>query len=59
MGDKKEKENKQAQHEEKEEETQILMRAIRDMNLPKFIQEDIVLFNALFSDLFPNIDIPE
>jgi len=35
------------------------MRAINDMNLPKFIQEDIFLFNALFNDLFPNTDLPE
>lgn len=31
------------------------MKAIRDMNLPKFVEEDIPLFNSLFSDLFPNI----
>jgi dynein heavy chain len=35
------------------------MRAIRDMNIPKFVAEDIPLFNALFSDLFPAEDIPE
>lgn len=35
------------------------MRAINDMNVPKFIQEDIFLFNALFNDLFPNSDLPE
>ena len=33
------------------------MKAIRDMSLPKFVQEDIILFNALFMDLFPNIDV--
>ena len=35
------------------------MKAIRDMNLPKFIAEDIFLFNNLFSDLFPNMDLPD
>lgn len=33
------------------------MRAIRDMNIPKFVQDDIYLFNALFNDLFTNIDL--
>jgi len=35
------------------------MRAIRDMNLPKLVQEDIFLFNNLFNDLFPNTELPE
>lgn len=43
--------------DEANQETQILMRAIRDMNIPKFVSEDVPLFNALFSDLFPNIDL--
>jgi len=29
------------------------------MNLPKFVAEDLPLFNALFQDLFPNIDMVE
>ena len=45
--------------EEANQETIILMRAIRDMNMPKFVGEDVPLFNALFNDLFPNMDIPE
>ena len=45
--------------EEANQETIILMKAIRDMNMPKFVAEDVPLFNALFSDLFPNMDIPE
>lgn len=34
-----------------------LMRALRDMNLPKFVFEDVPLFQGLISDLFPNMDI--
>lgn len=29
------------------------------MNIPKFIEQDIFLFNALFNDLFPNIDLQD
>jgi dynein heavy chain len=35
------------------------MRAINDMNIPKFVGEDIPLFNSLFNDLFPNIEMQE
>jgi len=45
--------------EEANQETLILMKAIRDMNMPKFVAEDVPLFNALFNDLFPNMDLPE
>ena len=41
------------------QEVLILMRAICDMNLPKFVMEDIPLFNSLFNDLFPNIEMQE
>ena len=30
-----------------------------DMNIPKFVGEDIPLFNSLFNDLFPNIEMQE
>ena len=36
----------------------ILLRAIRDMNAPKFIAQDMPLFNALMSDLFPGVEPP-
>jgi dynein heavy chain len=35
----------------------VLMRALRDMNLPKFVFEDVPLFSGLISDLFPNMDV--
>jgi dynein heavy chain len=36
-------------------EDSILMRALRDMNMPKFVYEDEPLFNGLLQDLFPGL----
>ncbi len=38
-----------------EKESQILMQALYDTNLPKFLKDDVVLFNNLMNDLFPNL----
>jgi dynein heavy chain len=38
-------------------EDKVLMRALRDMNLPKFVNEDIGLFLGLINDLFPGLQI--
>jgi dynein heavy chain len=39
-------------------EHQILMRALRDVNLPKFVLADFGIFLGLINDLFPRIDSP-
>jgi dynein heavy chain, axonemal len=36
----------------------VLMRALRDNNMPKFVFEDVPLFQGLISDLFPGLDCP-
>jgi dynein heavy chain len=36
----------------------VLMRALRDMNMPKFVFEDVPLFRGLISDLFPGLNCP-
>jgi len=40
------------------DETSVVIKAIRDMNLPKFIAEDVVLFDNMFMDLFPDCEEP-
>lgn len=40
------------------EET-VLIRAMRDSNIPKFLKEDLPLFNALIKDLFPTSEIKD
>ncbi|XP_045053259.2 dynein axonemal heavy chain 11 isoform X2 [Desmodus rotundus] len=39
-------------------EDQVLMRALRDFNMPKIVTEDIPVFLGLVSDLFPALDVP-
>jgi dynein heavy chain, axonemal len=51
--------DKEFEQDEQLKEQIILMRAIRDMNMPKFVAEDVPLFQALFNDIFPNVDIPD
>ncbi|GLE04239.1 hypothetical protein PINS_up013150 [Pythium insidiosum] len=36
----------------------VLMRALRDSNMPKFVFEDVPLFQGLINDLFPGLDCP-
>uniref|UniRef100_A0A8D1IYR5 Dynein axonemal heavy chain 11 n=1 Tax=Sus scrofa TaxID=9823 RepID=A0A8D1IYR5_PIG len=39
-------------------EEQVLMRALRDFNMPKIVTDDIPVFLGLVSDLFPALDVP-
>ncbi|XP_076257481.1 dynein beta chain, ciliary-like [Rhynchophorus ferrugineus] len=39
-------------------EDQVLMRALRDFNIPKIITEDVPVFMGLIGDLFPALDVP-
>lgn len=39
-------------------EDQVLMRALRDFNLPKIVSDDNPIFLGLISDLFPSLDVP-
>ena len=36
----------------------VLIRAMRDSNIPKFLKDDLPLFSALIQDLFPDVVIP-
>nr|AML30862.1 axonemal inner arm dynein heavy chain 6 [Marsilea vestita] len=40
-------------------EEHILMGSMRDLIMPKLIYADIPLFNALLSDLFPGVELPQ
>lgn len=40
------------------DEKALLMRALRDFNLPKIVADDLDIFNGLLGDLFPAIDVP-
>ncbi|KAL3319655.1 Dynein heavy chain 6, axonemal [Cichlidogyrus casuarinus] len=37
----------------------VLIRALRDSNLPKFLKRDAALFKAILQDLFPGVILPE
>ena len=37
---------------------QVLMRALRDFNLPKIVTDDVPIIMGLIGDLFPSLDVP-
>ncbi|XP_069077648.1 dynein axonemal heavy chain 11-like [Pleurodeles waltl] len=39
-------------------EDQVLMRALRDFNLPKIVTNDVSIFLGLINDLFPLLEVP-
>uniref|UniRef100_A0A8D0EXS5 Dynein axonemal heavy chain 17 n=1 Tax=Strix occidentalis caurina TaxID=311401 RepID=A0A8D0EXS5_STROC len=39
-------------------EDRVLMRALRDFNIPKIVTDDLPVFMGLIADLFPALDIP-
>nr|CAD7593189.1 unnamed protein product [Timema genevievae] len=39
-------------------EEEVLMRALRDFNVPKIVTDDVPVFMGLIGDLFPALDVP-
>ena len=44
---------------DEEEEAYILIHSLQDANMPKFLSEDVPLFESIMADLFPGIKPPQ
>ena len=42
-----------------QDEDRLLLRALMDVNVPKFLKDDLPLFANIIKDLFPGIEKPE
>lgn len=40
-------------------ENEVLIKAMKDSNVPKFLEHDLPLFNGIIRDLFPEVEMKE